>query len=53
MLKLTKDIDIGYFKTLTNFIINNNFTLHNSTIYVQVAGIAQGECSSTLVNLFL
>ena len=52
-LELTKNIDIGYFKTLINFIINNNFIMHNSKIYVQVAGIAQGGClSSMLADLF-
>ena len=36
-LKLTKCIDIIYFKTLKNFIICNNFIIHNSKIYLQVA----------------
>ena len=53
-LELTKNIDIGYFKTLSNFTINNNFIMHNSKINAQVAGIAQGGCSSTiLADLFL
>ena len=49
-LELTKNIDIGYFKSLTNFIINNNFIMHNSKIYLKVAGIAQGGCSSSMLT---
>ena len=53
-LEFSKNIDIGYFKKLINFIINNNFIIHKSKMYVQVAGIAQGGCSSImLADLFL
>ena len=44
-LKLTKHIDINYFKTLANFIIYNSFIMHDSKIYSQVVDIAQGVCS--------
>ena len=40
-LKLTKSIDIGHFKTITNFIIKNNL-VNASKIYIQLTGIAQG-----------
>ena len=33
-LELTKNIDIGYFKTVTKFIINNKFIMYSSKIYV-------------------
>ena len=53
-LKITKNIDNGYFKILTNFIINNNFIMHNYEIYIQIVDIARGGClSSMLADLFL
>ena len=37
-LEFSKNIDIGYFKKLINFIINNNFIMHYFKIYLQIAG---------------
>ena len=53
-LQLPNNISIDYFRTLTNFIINNNYIMQNSLIYHQESGIAQGGCSSSmLADLFL
>ena len=51
-LQLPNNID--YFKTLMNFIINNNCIIHNSKLYHQESGTAQGRClSNMLADLFL
>ena len=48
-----KSISQKYFKTLANFLINN-FTIHNSKILLEVASIALGGYSSSmLADLFL
>ena len=54
MYIIPNNIDYDYFHILINFIMSNNFIMHNSKISLQTSGIAQGVCSSSmLADLFL
>ena len=53
-MKLPNNVDYDYFQALTNLIINNIFTMHESKIYLQTSDIPQGGSSSSMImELFL
>ena len=53
-LQQFNNVDMKYFKTVANFIINNKYIMHNSKIYYEKSEIPQGGCSSiTLADLLL
>ena len=53
-MKLPNNVDFVYIQTLINFIIYNNYAVHDCKICLQTSGIPQGGYySSMLVNLFL
>ena len=41
---------MNYFKTLTNFMLNNNYVMHNSKTQHQESRVAQGEYSSSMMT---